>query len=206
MRVVSSDWLDDHEYQKPLGALIMLPPPPPADHYIEARDGQGGAPLITWENAPVRIATQEWKPISGPRAPRPEDWANIVEAAIRHGWELRHRPKDAPIGWGICQVAHIGEDQITCEAHEGGGLRCEVTGEHTRHRLGPHTWHHYLMGNGYACSKVTQERDCHECDHRHVCTLVAPTSPVQSGFPDGEWMCTFCLNGAYEQDPFRETR
>lgn len=45
-------------------------------------------------------------------------------------------------------------------------------------------------------------RRCDECQHVHDCVRV--TEPGErSDFPDGKWMCRWCVNSDYENDPQR---
>lgn len=44
---------------------------------------------------------------------------------------------------------------------------------------------------------------CSECSHDHEnCDQVAEPG-AQPGFPNGEWLCRFCLSSNYSADPFR---
>jgi hypothetical protein len=43
-------------------------------------------------------------------------------------------------------------------------------------------------------------RVCSECRHIHPCTMLAAPGD-QPGFPEGEWMCWFCICGEYNDDP-----
>lgn len=57
----------------------------------------------------------------------------------------------------VCQVQHVGEAQLTCDHHEGGGKRCERLDPHEDggHRWGAHTIRHEMLGNGYMCQGIT---------------------------------------------------
>lgn len=65
------------------GDRIELPPEPSHDRLIEART-PGGGMLVLWRDHDGLL----WRPIAGSRNRRPEDWANIVEGALRLRWEL----------------------------------------------------------------------------------------------------------------------
>jgi len=53
----------------------------------------------------------------------------------------------------LCQVADPSV-KLDCSATESGGLRCEVSGRHERHRISEHTTRHALSGNGYRCTAI----------------------------------------------------
>lgn len=76
----------------------------------------------------------------------------------------------------LCQVADPSID-LTCDAREGGGYRCEVDGPHDNHRISDHTIRHAREGNGYACSAFDEDRT----------TVIRPiTPPAPPAFdPDG---------------------
>lgn len=44
-----------------------------------------------------------------------------------------------------------------------------------------------------------QWRICAQCRHIHGCTMLAAPGD-QPGFPEGEWMCWFCIGGEYDDD------
>jgi hypothetical protein len=62
---------------------IALPSEPQRDVVIEALHPEGGM-AVAWRDADGL----RWVSFAGTRNRRPEDWANIVEAAIRFGWTL----------------------------------------------------------------------------------------------------------------------
>lgn len=64
---------------------ITLPPEPPHTLLIEAL-GEGLVE-VTWQSADG----MRWIPTTGRRVRRPEDWANIVEAALRNRWAIQVR-------------------------------------------------------------------------------------------------------------------
>lgn len=69
--------------------MVMLPPCPPVNHWIKAYFGDENGPAdIRWE--PLIKEPWNWRCISGIRRGITEDWAEIVCAAIRYGWVLRH--------------------------------------------------------------------------------------------------------------------
>jgi hypothetical protein len=45
-----------------------------------------------------------------------------------------------------------------------------------------------------------QWRVCAQCRHIHACSMLAAPGD-QPGFPEGEWMCRFCICGDYDDDP-----
>lgn len=66
------------------GRERYLPPEPAHDKVIEARGAEGGM-ITAWKDADGR----DWKAFAGTRNRLlAEDWANIVEAALRHRWRL----------------------------------------------------------------------------------------------------------------------
>jgi hypothetical protein len=74
-------WFDAEPY------TVLLPGEPGHDAAIEAWDGTNH--MVTWRDHDGL----NWLP-EGRRSRRPEDWANIVEAALRQRWELRVVPPE----------------------------------------------------------------------------------------------------------------
>lgn len=62
---------------------ISLPREPQRTVVIEALHPDGGM-AVAWRDADGL----RWVSFAGTRNRQPEDWANIVEAAIRYGWTL----------------------------------------------------------------------------------------------------------------------
>lgn len=56
----------------------------------------------------------------------------------------------------ICQMRDPFDPRLTCEFRESGGIRCEVDGPHTVHRIGNHSIFHSRAGNGYSCSYIDE--------------------------------------------------
>lgn len=68
----------------PEPVAIALPAEPPHTMVIEALNDDGDME-VAWRSANGR----DWVPFAGPRSRRVEDWANIVEAALRNRWTLQ---------------------------------------------------------------------------------------------------------------------
>jgi hypothetical protein len=75
---------------------IGLPAEPSHDMVIEALNNTGGME-VAWRTADGR----RWVSFAGKRNRQIEDWANIVEAAIRNRWTLQACTKGEPVPVGL---------------------------------------------------------------------------------------------------------
>jgi hypothetical protein len=74
----------DLEEQPEVAIKVRLPEEPGHDKVIEARDPLAGIRIVAWRCHDGL----NWSPFVGRRNQRPEDWANIVEFALRARLEL----------------------------------------------------------------------------------------------------------------------